>query len=231
MGAGWTVFDERARLLTCTYEFGSNPVRSVAVGTDDGLAVVSPPYRAAPELLDDIARRGAVCALVASNAFHHMGLPQWKARFPEARIYAPAQAIARIERQHRLADVRPLSQAPPSGANGLQWIDLPYYRTGELLLRLDGEAGTIWYVTDLMSNLAQLPANPLFRTAYRLTRSAPGLKFNNLATFVMVRDRRALKRWLAEMTDADPPRWLVPAHGEIVDLGGGVAPLADVFRV
>lgn len=228
--SGWQTFDEQARLLSFEYAFGSIRVRSIAIGVEGGYAVVSPPYKPAPQTLDDIERHGAVRALVASNGFHHMGLPAWHARFPNATLHAPAQSIARIQRQHRLDGIEPLSQAPGSPGTGLQWIDLPYYRTGELLLRVDGASGTIWYVTDMMSNLAQLPAHPIFRTAYRLTRSAPGLRYNNLASLFMVRDKRALKRWLAEMVEADPPRWLIPAHGEILDLRDGVEPLRAVFR-
>ena len=47
-------------------------------------------------------RYGAVRALIASNAFHHLGVPEWKSRFPDAAIFAPAQAIARVEKQSKL---------------------------------------------------------------------------------------------------------------------------------
>ena len=50
-----------------------------------------------------------------------------------------------------------------------------------------------------------------------LSGSAPGLKFNNIAPLFMVKDKAALKRWLAAQAASRPPRWLIPAHGDIVD--------------
>ena len=51
----------------------------------------------------------------------------------------------------------------------------------------------------------------------RATGSAPGLRFNNIAPLFMVRNKTAHRRWLAEEAAKEPPRWLIPAHGDIVD--------------
>jgi hypothetical protein len=64
---------------------------------------------------------------------------------------------------------------------------------------------------------------------FGLSGSAPGLKFNNVAGLIMMRDKRALKRWLAQQIDADPPRWLLPCHGTVVDLGANAEPLRQVL--
>jgi len=52
---------------------------------------------------------------------------------------------------------------------------------------------------------------------FRVTRSAPGLRFNNVAPMFMVRDKAALRRWLAAEAAKAPPAWLIPAHGDMVD--------------
>jgi hypothetical protein len=54
---------------------------------------------------------------------------------------------------------------------------------------------------------------------FKLTGSGPGLKFNNIAPLFMVKDKTALKRWLAAELEKAPPGWLLPAHGDPVDLG------------
>jgi hypothetical protein len=77
--------------------------------------------------------------------------------------------------------------------------------------------GLVWYVTDVVLNLSVLPNNPVVKTLFRLSRSAPGLKFNNIAPIFMVKDKAALRRWLAIEFEQTPPRWLIPAHGDIVD--------------
>ena len=46
----------------------------------------------------------------------------------------------------------------------------------------------------------------------------PGLHYNRIAPLLMVRDKAALKRWLAEEYRKDDPRWLIVAHGDVVDL-------------
>jgi hypothetical protein len=160
-----------------------------------------------------------VRALVASNAFHFLGLPEWKARFPDARVFAPVQSIARVERKSGLRGIEPLADAASLTGDKLQLIDLPHYRTGEVLVRIDSGRGRVWYVTDLILNLRELPANAAVKILFRLSGSAPGLKFNNVGGLFMIRNKAALRRWLADEFRKAPPDWLIPAHGEFVDVG------------
>ena len=77
MGAarrGWTVFDAQTPVLTYRYSFGPGAATSLAVGGANGLVIVSPPCRVAPSVFTDLSQYGVVRALVASNAFHHLGL-------------------------------------------------------------------------------------------------------------------------------------------------------------
>src|SRR6185295_9515323 len=98
--------------------------------------IVSPPCRAAAGVFDDLSPYGPVRALVASNAFHYLGLPEWKARFPEAGVFAPAQSIARVERQSKLSGIRPLADAAAIAGSRLELVDMPHYKTGEVLVRI-----------------------------------------------------------------------------------------------
>lgn len=215
---GWKVFDGQTPVLTYLYSFGPGTANALAVGGEQGLVVVSPPYGVASAVLDDLSAYGPVRALVASNAFHYMGIPQWKARFPDAGLFAPSQSIARVERQSKLHGIRPLSEASSITGGRLELVDMPHYKTGEVLVRVQSARGLAWYVTDIVLNLSQLPSHPLFRLMFRLTNSGPGLKFNNVAPMFMVKDKAALRRWLAGEFRRSPPRWLIPAHGDIVDL-------------
>lgn len=214
---GWKIFDERVPVLTHTYSFGPGIANALAVGGTDGLVVVSPPRRAATGVFGDLERFGAVRALVASNAFHYLGLPEWKARFPEAAMFAPAQSIARVAKKTGLGGIRPLADAAAIAGTRLALVDMPHYRTGEVLVKIATDRGNVWYVTDVVLNMPELPAHPIARLLFRATGSAPGLRYNNVAPLLMVRDRAALRRWLAGEAARDPPRWLIPAHGGIVD--------------
>jgi len=215
---GWRVFAREPAVLIRTYSFGPGTSNALAVRGGAGLLVLSPPYRASQGLFDDLARFGRVCALVASNAFHHLGIREWKARFPDAAVFAPAQSIARVKRQTGLDDIRPIAAAAALAGAKIELVDMPYYRTGEVLVRIATERGRAWYVTDLIMNMPELPRHPVFRTLFKLTGSAPGLRYNNVGPVFMVKDRRALKRWLAGEYAKAPPRWLIATHGDIADL-------------
>ena len=214
---GWKVFDANVPILTFEYSFGPGIANSLAVGGSDGLVIVSPPYRVASGVFDDLSQFGAVRALVASNAFHYLGLREWKARFPGAAMFAPAQSIARVERQSALTGIRPLVEAAPITGSGLELVDMPHYKTGEALVRIDTGRGLVWYVTDVIMNLPVLPKQPIFKLMFRLSRSGPGLRFNHIAPLFMVRDKAALHRWLADEFRKAPPRWLIATHGDVVD--------------
>jgi hypothetical protein len=95
---------------------------------------------------------------------------------------------------------------------------MPHYKTGEALVRIRSGRGLVWYVTDVILNLPQLPANPVFRLMFRLSGSGPGPRFNNIAPLFMVRDKAALRRWLCEEFHKAPPDFLIATHGDIVDL-------------
>jgi hypothetical protein len=226
---GWQLFDAQTPVLTYLYSFGPGSAHALAAGGRDGLVIVSPPSRARDDVFDDIGRYGPVRALVASNAFHYMGIPQWKERFPDAPVFAPAQSIARVQRQTGLTGIRPLADAASITGPRLALVDMPHYKTGEAMVRIETPRGLVWYLTDVVLNLPVLPSHPVIRMMFKLSGSAPGLKINNIAPLFMVKDKAALKRWLAAELQKWPPRWLIPAHGDIVDLGPEPAALQGLF--
>jgi hypothetical protein len=147
-----------------------------------------------------------------------MGLAEWKERYPEAEVFAPAQSIARVQRQSGVQGIRPVEQAHAIAGPHLDLVDMPHYKTGEVLIRIATAQGLVWYVTDIIMNMPALPHHPIARFVFKLTGSAPGLRFNNVAPIFMVKDKAALRRWLIAEATEKPPRWLIPAHGDIVDL-------------
>jgi hypothetical protein len=214
---GWTIVDGSLPLLTHTYSFGPGIATALAVGVDGGVAVISPPLNATDGVYDDLKAYGDVKALIGSNAFHYMGLVAWKARFAGAQVYAPAQSIRRIEKQSKLTGIRPIADAGVL-AKHLELVDMPHYKTGELLARVTSGGRPIWYVTDVLMNLPELPPQLVFKMMFKLTNTAPGLKFNNVASMFMVEDKRALKGWLLEQAAKAPPSRVLVAHGDHFDV-------------
>jgi hypothetical protein len=227
---GWTAFDSDIPVLIHTYAFGPGRVNALAVGCEGGVVVMSPPYRAHADAFDGLERYGPVQGLVASNAFHYMGIPQWKQRFPSAAVFAPVQAIARVSRKTGLSDIRPLSDANVLTRGRVELTDMPYYRTGEALARIRSSRGLAWYLTDIVVNVNEPPANLLFRLGFDVFYGR-GLHYNRIAPLIMVRDKAALKRWLAEEYRKDAPRWLIVAHGDTVDLAADTGAGRKLFEV
>src|SRR5687767_1988026 len=124
-GITWTVFDPDLPILICTYSFGAGTANALAVGGEGGLLVLSPPVRAPEHAFEALREYGPVRALVASNAFHHMGLREWKARFPDAELFAPAQAVARVSKQSGLDGIRPVEEARAIAGAKVELIDMP----------------------------------------------------------------------------------------------------------
>ena len=106
---------------------------------------------------------------------------------------------------------------------------MPHYKTGEVLVRMNTARGRAWYVTDVVLNIDVLPRHPIPRFVFWATRSGPGLRFNNVAPLFMVQDKAALKRWLAAEAVRDPPGFLLPAHGSVVECAQGGTTLARLF--
>lgn len=226
---GWKIFDADAPILTYEYSFGPGTANALAVGTERGLVVVSPPCGAGAGIFGDLSRYGPVTALVASNAFHYLGVAEWKKRFPDAAVYAPLQSIARVERKTKLTGIRPVAEASSVAGPRLELIDMPHYKTGEALARIRSGRGLVWYITDFALNMPELPRHPVARLLFGLSGSAPGLKFNNIGSLFMVRDKAALKRWLAAKFDENPPAWLIATHGDVVEVGPNLEAVRRLF--
>ena len=227
---GWKVFDAATPILIYEYSFGPGMANALAVGGNDGLVVVSPPCRVASSVLDDLSRFGTVRALVASNAFHHLGLPDWSEHFPDAAIFAPAQSIARVEKRSKLTGIRPLAEAAAVTGPHVELVDMPHYKTGEVLVRIKTARGVVWYVTDVIMNMPVLPSNPIVKLMFGLSGSGPGLRFNNIAPLFMVDDKRALRRWVADEFRKAPPDFLIATHGETVDFAADPRAKTSLFR-
>ena len=226
---GWRIFDAQLPILTYAYSFGPGTANALAVGVGGGLVVISPPCHVASGVFEDLSRYGPVRALVASNAFHYLGLSEWRARFPEATLFAPWQSIARVEKQTNLRGIRPLSEAASITGPRLTLTDMPHYKTGEALVHIESERGTVWYVTDIVMNLPALPSNPLLKLMFKLSGSGPGLKQNNIAPLFMVRDKTALRRWLAAEFQRVQPGWLIPSHGDTVQCAANQDAVRNLF--
>ena len=217
---GWTAVDEDAGVYWREYRFRGPAVATTLVFRGvDGLAVVSPSMGMTSRDFDALAAHGPVRALIANNAYHHMGQADWRARFPEAVSYAPAGAMARLGKKSMGIPYRSLSELKLPAHVSVD--EPPGFKTGNAFLRLRTKKGSVWYTGDLLTNLQEVPPPPL-RWLFTWTGSAPGFRLFKLGVWNMVGDRKKLRAFMLERLASDPPSIVVPAHGPAVT-GGDVA--------
>jgi glyoxylase-like metal-dependent hydrolase (beta-lactamase superfamily II) len=213
----WTPLTADGSVLALKYSFGVGTANTMAVRLQDGSwLVVSPSTKSPPAVLDDLAAKGPVSALLAPNGFHHMGQQAWRARFPEAVSYAPAGALPRLRKQAPDVPFHPadeLSAKLPSTAAILQPDGM---KAPDLLVRATTADGTVWFSGDLLSNTGPEDMGPVPRFILGLLGGGSGYRFNRMPTIVYVKDRSA---WFASVLRAfeqAPPTVILPAHGDPV---------------
>lgn len=226
----WTVLDERAGVLTYDYPFsGGALATAITFKGPEGLVVVSPPSGLDARDYDALRELGEVRALVANNAYHHMGQAGFRARFRDAESYAPEAALSRLGKKAQGVAFRSLSSLtlPPH----VRCEAMPGFSTGETLLRITTARGALWYAGDLLANMTSLPKPPV-RWLFQLTDSAPGLKLFRMAVWMMVKDKAAVREFVRARLDEEPPALVVPAHGVPFDTGDVAAAMrAQIARL
>jgi len=203
------------RVFTFEYPFGGGGrAHSCAIrGRPGELIVLSPPCGLTDADFAEIEKQGRPVALVATNGYHHLGLPEWHRRYPEAKLYAPAKAAARIRKKH--ADL-PAFQAM-STLSGVCPHDVVVYeppgmRIPDVAARVATSKGWLWSFNDTVMNHPKLPPG-LFGKVMKWTDSGPGFKVARFFTLIALNDKKAFKSWLLGELAKAPPALVVPSHG------------------
>lgn len=216
---GWHVLDERVWLYA--YAFSkSGSANCLAVRARDGTVVVLSPALGVSDLeFAQLAQLGDVTALVATNGHHHLGLAEFRRRFPAADGYAPSLAAARIHKKNPGAgELQPLSALQTRLAGVQPEPDLvireaPGTRSGELWAFVSCASGYVWFASDILANIETLPSALIPRLILQLSGSGPGFRVFHAALALMVKDKPAMLRAFLEDVRAHPPWVVVPAHG------------------
>lgn len=215
---GWTVVDREAGVLALSYAFSKNATSTTFVATMPGrkLLVVSPAMGISDAAVGELSEFGEVAALVANNGFHHLGQTEWRKRFPEARCFAPPEAIARIRKKYpTVGDFEPLDQLANMTGSNVGFRVVPNTKIGESWFWAKTANGHAWYTSDVLVNMTKLPKFPI-SLLFKWTGSAPGFRVFGLGLKFIVKDKAATLRMLRDDVAAHPPTALIPAHGDIL---------------
>jgi len=183
--------------------------RTTVIRRPDGVALVSP-----GSLGDDdaaaIAALGPVRALVAPNLLHHLYLAAAAARFPDARIYAPA-ALAKKEPALRI-------EGPPAAVAdaALRAVDVGGMPKLQETLFVHAPSRTL-IATDLVFNV-RAPAPFFTRTFMRFNGGFDRFGPTRICRS-MCKDRAAVRAGVEQLLAEDFDR-VVVAHGQVLPSDG-----------
>ena len=220
---GWTILDEERGVLTYEYSFapGATANAFAARMKDGTMLVVSPPSRVDAGVFDDVAAYGEVSAIASNNGFHHLGLADWKERFPSARLFADELAAKRIVAKNKKApDLEAAAGLQELLGDDVGVTHLPNTKCGESWAWARAGEGFVWYTSDVLSNMPKLPDNFFVRTMFKLTGTKPGFGVFHTALKFIVKDKQAVLQQLAAEMAERPPTCIVPGHGPMIEEAG-----------
>lgn len=211
----WQPLDSTGNVQMLTYSFGPGTANTMAIRLDDGsFLVVSPATRAPEAALDALGKLGPVSALLAPNAYHHMGQAQWRKHFPQAKSYAADDAIARVQKQSGL-DYQPLSALQAKLGSHVQVVAPNGLKKSDLLVHASLPDGGYWFGGDMFTNQAPGEGNVIFRTLNALMGGGPGYRLSPIAQMLYVKDKAAWKADVRERMANERLMAVVPAHGHV----------------
>lgn len=187
------------------------PLRRVMViaRLHDGGLLLHNPIMADDPTMRAIEALGAPRVLVVPNGWHRLDAPAFHARFPEARVVAPAAARRRVQ---KVVPVDATYEELPRDASAwLEPLDGLGQREGVLHVR--SEDGVTLVFADAVFNLpARFPG--LWGFVYHdVMGSKPGPRVTRVGRLALVRDRRAFRDHLERLADLPDLRRVIVAHG------------------
>lgn len=158
--------------------------------------------------------------LVVPNGYHRMDIGVYKARYPKARVVAPAASRKKVE------EVVPVDATCEEVAGDLGvTVLVPQGATPfELMYELPVEGGRALVCADLLFNLTQAPPGFQGFVLKYVTASIGPLKISRVFRMLALVDRATYGRWVGSIADRPGLRALCVGHGDAVtgDVSGAL---------
>ena len=155
---------------------------------------------------------GRPTVLFAPNHFHHLSLPRFRQKWPDAPVIASTGARPRLQKQGH-QNLAPLEAAATLLPAGVSFVEPPGLKNGEAWLTVDGEGGRTWIVCDAFFNQVR-PVRGFMGIGLRWAKIIPGLSIGQPFRWFGIRDEPVYRAWLLDRLRAERPRRLIVSHGE-----------------
>lgn len=188
-----------------------------------GEVLVHSPVRPEPAMFDAIEKIGKPTILFAPNHFHHMWIPRYRERFPDARVVAAAGARPRLEKKGHVG----LVDAASEKLDGVRLIPCEHVKSGETMVVIDDDAGPTLLVCDAFFNVPG-PLTGFEGWFLRVTATGPGLSLGRTFRFACIADKFAYADWLVGQLETIRPKRILFSHGEPLE---GEAVITDLVAL
>jgi len=195
---------------------------------EDAQLLVYSPARLGRDVFEQIEQHGTPRILIAPNHYHHLALPLFRERYPDALVAASPVAIPRLERLGHTG-VEPLAAAREHLPDGVALIECEATKTGETWLEDRRDGGVELAVGDAFFNVAG-PMRRVMGLALRVLRGAPGLCIGSTYRWLALADERRYHGWIRDYLAALDPQSVSFCHGDPivgVDCGDRLIALAE----
>ncbi|MEO8706706.1 MAG: hypothetical protein ABI867_42160 [Kofleriaceae bacterium] len=168
---------------------------------------------------------GPVRWIVVPSGHHRMDAPAYAARYPDAKVLAPAGSVKRVEKVVRVDGTLDLLPADPQ----LRWEALDGIPAEVVLVHSDGTRASLIFNDAFMNLPATLPGFKGF--VVKLIGSTGGPKVTRTAKFFLIKDRAAYAAHLRRLAELPALARVIVSHGAILEAGAGEALAAAADRL
>ena len=159
---------------------------------------------------------GEVAYLLVPNRVHHMGVKEWGATFPDAKVLCTEGLIPLIEKKTSCS-AESWTQAKSDLPSEVSIVELPEMKAGELMLTVQSQVSLTWYICDIFMNMQELPKHWLYGFVLKLCKAGPGLGISSLMLIAGIKDKKILREWFIKKLENDQPNRIVPQHGKALN--------------
>lgn len=184
---------------------------------DGGLLVHSPTWLG-EGTFEAVEKLGTPRILFAPNHFHHMSLPRYRKRWPEAAAVASRGALPRLGKKGH-DGLQDLDEVAPRLPEGVRFLVCEGTKNGEAWLRVPGEGGPTLVVCDGFFHMNR-PVRGAMGVILRALKTAPGLCIGQTFPWLALRDKAAYARWALATLERERPRRILCSHGEPLSEAG-----------
>jgi hypothetical protein len=178
----------------------------------DELMLVSAPSDADEAAFAATEKLGRPAVLLAQNTGHDLGLKPWKARYPEATVYAPAVSAPAIAKAKGL-EVRPVTELLPKLPADVKILDAPGTSSGSALWSVQRGDHRVLFVDEIIGNHDSFKGPFLFKPLMWAMGPWGPFSVSGFWLRIFCKDKKAFVSALLAEADAMKPTMLTFAHG------------------